>query len=88
MNERTFGRDRAAGTERGFRGSVDKGTSEFQSRNPRLRQNERHSDRTVEPSRNKRESKGNTHYPGNFLLLSHDVLTNIMSVQIIAIIIL
>ncbi|CAO3669034.1 unnamed protein product [Umbelopsis ramanniana] len=56
MNERTFGRDRAAGTERGFRGSVDKGTSEFQSRNPRLRQNERHSDRTVEPSRNKREN--------------------------------
>ncbi|KAI8577265.1 hypothetical protein K450DRAFT_253015 [Umbelopsis ramanniana AG] len=56
MNDRTFGRDRTPGTERGFRGSVDKGTSEFQSRNPRMRQNERHSDRSVEPSRNKREN--------------------------------
>ncbi|KAI9288267.1 hypothetical protein BC943DRAFT_187723 [Umbelopsis sp. AD052] len=56
MNERTFGRDRTPGTERGFRGSVDKGTTEFQSRNPRMRQNERHADRTVEPSRNKREN--------------------------------
>ncbi|KAH8547599.1 hypothetical protein BGW37DRAFT_510111 [Umbelopsis sp. PMI_123] len=55
MNERTFGRDRA-GTERGFRTSVDKGTNEFQSRNPRLRQNERHSDRSVEQSRHKREN--------------------------------
>lgn len=57
MNDRTFVRDRNSVSERGFRNPVDKSSGDFQSRTTRMRQTERHSDRSLEPSRNKRESK-------------------------------
>jgi hypothetical protein len=40
---------------------VDKSSGEFQPRNARMRQSDRHTDRNAEPSRNKRESKNQVH---------------------------
>ncbi|KAM3583930.1 hypothetical protein VKS41_003895 [Umbelopsis sp. WA50703] len=56
LTERSFGRDRNASADRGFRNSGDKLPSDSQARNSRSRPNDRFSDRNPEMQRNRRES--------------------------------